>query len=194
MTSKLNQDHIFFIALALIVLSIFFITIGHKQSVNVSTNGVNNLSTNISGRNNEEANIIVAKNVCEGCHMSGKGSVPQASTVKPHLDGGMYCLTCHHFLHDKHPINKDVTCEKCHGNKNETIPVSGPNIVCINCHNYPNPLEKSMGNLITIHRPREISCINCHVDTCTKCHKEIGNNTKWENRFSHFNTILNTKS
>lgn len=196
MVLKFNRDQIFFIALALIVISIFFIIINYKQSVNISTNVANNLGSNISGRSNEEANLslIVTKNVCEGCHMSGKGSVPQALTVKPHLDGGMYCLVCHNFSHDKHPINKDVTCEKCHGNKNETIPVSGPNIVCINCHNYPNPLEKSMGNLITIHRPREVSCINCHVDTCTKCHKVIGNNTRWENRFSHFNTILNLKN
>lgn len=134
--------------------------------------------------------LIIPKNVCEGCHLSGRGSVPQAMAVQPHLNGGNYCLVCHNFSHDTHPMNKDVTCEKCHGFKNETIPVSGPNIVCINCHNYPNPLNKSFGNLLTIHRPREISCINCHADTCTKCHKEIGNDTRWETRITHFRTIL----
>lgn len=204
----MKPGYILFILLMLIVISIFFVTNGHKSGINISTNvSVNNsinisgnfptsnINTNISETSNEETNLdqIVTKNVCEGCHMSGKGSVPQALNVKPHLDGGMFCLTCHNFSHDTHPINKDVTCEKCHGSRNESIPVSGPNIVCINCHNYPNPLEKSMGNLVTIHRPREISCINCHVDTCTKCHKVIGNDTRWENRIAHFNTILNLK-
>jgi hypothetical protein len=158
---------------------------------NLSTNGTNSLGTNVSERSGEEVNFTsITKNVCEGCHMSGKGSVPQALTVTPHKNGGMYCLTCHNFSHDKHPINKNVTCEKCHGYRNETIPVSSPDIVCINCHNYPNPLEKSMGNLVIIHRPREVSCINCHADTCTKCHKEASNNTRWEKRLDHFNTIL----
>jgi len=199
----MKQGYILFIAMMLIATSVYFVTNGHKPDVNISKNAtgslssdvISNLDTNVSEQSNENANLvsIVTKNVCEGCHMSGRGSAPQALTVEQHLNGGMYCLTCHNFSHDKHPINKDVTCEKCHGNKNATIPVSGQNVVCINCHNYPNPLEKSMGNLVTIHRPRNVSCINCHADTRTKCHKEIGNSTKWENRISHFNTILMKK-
>ena len=122
--------------------------------------------------------------------MSGKSSIPQATTVKPHLNGGLYCLSCHNFSHETHPTSGNVTCENCHGFRNETIPVSGPNIVCINCHDYPNPLNKSYGNLVTIHRPRDVNCTNCHTNRCTNCHKEIGNDEKWEKRLTHFRTVL----
>lgn len=146
--------------------------------------------------NNSMQNIFVAKNPCERCHLSGKSSIPQALTIKPHVGGGAYCLVCHNSkgIHDKHPINKDVTCEKCHGEKNNfTIPsyIDGK-IVCQNCHDYPNPLIPSKGNLITVHRERNVSCITCHANTCTKCHKQIGTSEKWNKRLTHFKTILGT--
>lgn len=170
------------------MLPMFLNNLGRSMANNNAVNKGNNSSiiTNIANGQT----TIMPKNVCEGCHMSGKGSVPQAMIVQPHLNGGNYCLVCHNFSHGAHPMSKDVTCEKCHGSNNLTIPISGPNIVCINCHDYPNPLNKSLGNLLTIHRPREINCIDCHIDRCTKCHKEIGNDTIWENRITHFRTIL----
>jgi len=58
--------------------------------------------------------ILVAKDVCEGCHMSGKSSIPQALTVKPHQDGGAYCLSCHLINHEKHPMSNGVMCDSCH--------------------------------------------------------------------------------
>ena len=63
--------------------------------------------------------VLVAKDVCEGCHMSGKSSIPQALTVTPHQNGGAYCLSCHVISHQEHPMSdKGVMCENCHGKKN----------------------------------------------------------------------------
>ncbi|MCX9073524.1 MAG: hypothetical protein OIN88_02545 [Candidatus Methanoperedens sp.] len=133
--------------------------------------------------------VLVTRDVCEGCHMSGKPFIPQALRVRPHIEGGAYCLKCHTISHEVHPINQDVTCEKCHSTS-ATIPeyVNG-SIPCNNCHGYPDPLVPSMGNLIDIHRPREITCNNCHTDECTKCHTEMGSSERWEKRLTHFRTI-----
>jgi hypothetical protein len=133
--------------------------------------------------------LMVPKDVCEGCHMSGKSSVPQALTVGPHQNGGQYCLTCHIISHEKHPMNDNVTCVKCHGT-GATKPVyANGYISCNDCHNYPDPLQPSKGNLITIHRQREISCNTCHTDNCTKCHSEVGTSDRWVKRLNHFKVV-----
>ncbi|VVB85294.1 Cytochrome c7 c [uncultured archaeon] len=135
--------------------------------------------------------VLVSKDVCEGCHMSGKSYVPQALSVIPHINGGAYCLSCHKISHETHPINKNVTCEKCHGTT-PTVPayVNG-SIPCNNCHAYPDPLLPSKGNLIAIHLPRGITCNTCHTNECTTCHSEMGKSERWDKRLTHFRAILN---
>src|SRR3990170_1856798 len=118
--------------------------------------------------------ILVSKEVCEGCHFSGKSSIPQALSVNPHINGGAYCLVCHKISHEVHPMNENITCEKCHGTSPTKPVFNNGSITCNNCHDYPDALLPSNGNLITIHRLRGISCNNCHTDECTKCHNEIG--------------------
>ncbi len=140
--------------------------------------------------------ISAGQNICEGCHLSGKKYIPQAYEVKQHVEGGFYCPECHKIDHNTHPINRNVTCERCHGTTNPTVPqfVNGT-IVCGQCHDFPDAMEPSGGNLITIHRPRNVDCIKCHLDSsesCLKCHNEIKNNTQWETRLAHFNTLLKT--
>jgi len=108
--------------------------------------------------------LMVPGDVCEGCHMSGKSSVPQALTAIPHLKGGLYCLTCHVISHEKHPMDRNVTCEKCHGSTPTKPEIINGEISCNNCHNYPDTLTPSKGNIITIHRPRGVSCNSCHTD------------------------------
>lgn len=133
--------------------------------------------------------IIVPKDVCEGCHMSGKPFIPQASTVEPHQNGGAFCLSCHKISHEKHPINDNVTCEKCHGTgATKPVFVNGY-IQCNDCHDYPDALNPSKGNIITIHRPRGISCNTCHTDNCTKCHSELGTSERWVQRMNHFKVV-----
>ncbi|MCX9029534.1 MAG: hypothetical protein OIN86_15310 [Candidatus Methanoperedens sp.] len=133
--------------------------------------------------------VIVPKDLCEGCHMSGKPFIPQASTVEPHQNGGMFCLSCHVISHEKHPMNENVTCEKCHGTSaTKPVYVNGY-ISCNDCHNYPDPLQPSKGNIITIHRQRGISCNTCHTDSCTKCHSEMGTSERWIKRLDHFNLV-----
>jgi hypothetical protein len=133
--------------------------------------------------------ILVPKDVCEGCHMSGKPFIPQAESAKPHVNGGAYCLTCHQISHEKHPLNKDVTCEKCHGTSPTKPVYFNGSISCNNCHDYPDPLLPSKGNLITIHRPRGVTCNTCHTDTCTKCHTELGTSERWVKRMDHFKVV-----
>lgn len=131
---------------------------------------------------------LVSMNVCEGCHMSGKSSVPQALTVPPHQNGGAYCLSCHVINHEKHPMSNGVNCESCHTGPEKPAYLNG-SIPCNNCHNYPDALSPSGGNIITIHRPRGISCNKCHTDDCRKCHAELGSSERWEKRFGHFKIV-----
>ena len=148
---------------------------------------------NVSIDNSSGSNYSTptSKNICESCHMSGKSSVPQAMTAKPHVEGGTYCLTCHKSLHDKHPIDERVTCAKCHEGESPTKPTfTNGSIVCNKCHNYPDPLQPSYGNLITVHENRGVTCITCHTQKCTKCHEKMNTNERWEKRSNHFKIML----
>ncbi len=140
--------------------------------------------------------VSMRQNVCEGCHLSGKKFIPQAYDVKPHMGGGAYCLICHKIDHNIHPIDKNVTCERCHGFATPQIPVfHNGTISCAECHDFPDALRPSNGNLVVIHRPRDVDCIKCHIDSsesCLKCHNEIKGDKKWEKRLAHFNTIIKT--
>jgi hypothetical protein len=145
--------------------------------------------------NQEHANYMVldAKDVCEGCHMSGKPSVPQALTVPPHQNGGAYCLSCHEINHEKHPMSNGVTCDSCHTGPAKPVYFNG-SISCNNCHNYPDSLSPSEGNIITIHRPRGVSCNKCHTDDCRNCHAESRNGAKWNKRLDHFKVVTMGRS
>ena len=133
------------------------------------------------------------QNICEGCHLSGKKAIPQAYEIKQHVEGGAYCLECHKIDHKVHPINNNVTCERCHGTKAPQIPeFRNGTIVCAECHDFPDPLKPSNGNLIVIHRPRNVDCTRCHTDSCLKCHNEIKNNEKWDKRLAHFRALIKT--
>ncbi|VVB87874.1 Cytochrome c7 c [uncultured archaeon] len=178
-----------------IAIFAFFVVIFHEMENRVETPQVQVRHNDAKVENNPASNltIYVSGDVCEGCHMSGKPFIPQALTVKAHAGGGAYCLSCHKISHEKHPINANVTCEKCHGTTTPGIPVFvNGSIPCNNCHGYPDPLLPSGGNLITIHRARGVACTNCHTDECTKCHSEIGTDAKWEKRLTHFRTIVGT--
>ncbi len=138
--------------------------------------------------------VTMGQNNCEGCHLSGKKFIPQAYEIKQHAEGTAYCLKCHTIDHNKHPVNNNVTCERCHGATNPQIPSIGEGSkLCGECHNYPDPLEPSDGNLIVIHRPRNVECTQCHIDSkgsCLMCHSEIKKNEKWDKRLNHFSAIL----
>ncbi len=143
-----------------------------------------------SNKSVNDFTVLVSKEVCEGCHISGKSFIPQALTVKPHINGGAYCLICHKIDHESHPIDRNVTCDKCHGSSPTKPAFINGTITCNNCHNYPDPLEPSGGNLITIHKTRGVSCNNCHTDECIRCHADGGGGPKWEKRLIHFKTIM----
>ena len=163
------------------------------RQTGIQNDQITTIVTNVQTNHSYDGKYVtsVTKNVCENCHMSGKSSVPQAMNVKPHVEGGSYCMICHNFSHEKHPINNNVTCNKCHEGENPTKPIFvNGNIVCNNCHDFPDPLKPSHGNIITIHENRNVTCITCHTEKCTKCHKEIGTGERWEKRLNHFKVIL----
>ncbi len=184
---------IILVVVGLFIGIIFSIYSSNKSSleeskVEVETNGIQT--------SNFTPLVSAGQNICEGCHLSGKKYIPQAYEVKQHAEGSVYCLKCHKIDHNTHPINQDVTCERCHGTTSPTVPrfVNGT-IVCAQCHDFPDPLKPSGGNLIVIHRPRNVDCARCHLDSsesCLKCHDEIKNNTRWETRLTHFSTLLKT--
>lgn len=133
----------------------------------------------------------MGNNICEGCHISGKSFNPQAYELKEHVEGGAYCFKCHTIDHNTHPINQNVTCEKCHDPAAPQVPeyLNG-SIVCGDCHDYPDPLAPSQGNIVVIHRPRNVGCTDCHTESCLNCHDEIGTGEKWDKRLTHFNTLI----
>ena len=183
------------LAVMIIVILAILLLFVNKEPIPVRQPSNATLYNNDNRTTDNESinNLFIQENTCEGCHMSGKSSIPQATKIGVHINAGIYCLVCHNFSHDRHPIDKNVTCEKCHEGKNATRPIfTNGSIICNNCHNYPDPLIPSYGNIITIHRPRNVSCIICHADKCTKCHTDIGTNEKWEKRLIHFRTILGT--
>ncbi len=195
MKSKTVAGLIVLAAVGLVI--IFFSIYLHNKSLQESkVESLSGEEANGTQASNFTPLVLSGQDICEGCHLSGKKYIPQAYEVKQHVDGGAYCLICHKNIHNTHPINQNVTCERCHGTTSPSVPqfVNGT-IVCGQCHNFPDALEPSGGNLIVIHRPRNVDCIKCHLDSsesCLKCHNEIKNNTKWETRLAHFNTLLKT--
>lgn len=136
--------------------------------------------------------ISVRGNICEECHISGKVTAPQASTIKDHIDGGNYCLKCHVISHENHPVEGNVTCKSCHDGVNPKVPSPDEgSILCGNCHAYPNALLPSNANLASIHQPRGVNCVSCHLD-CERCHEQAPIGKKWDKRLDHFNTLPNT--
>jgi len=136
--------------------------------------------------------ISVRGNICEECHVSGKVTAPQASTIKDHIEGGNYCLKCHTISHENHRVDGNVTCKSCHGGVKPKVPSPDDgSILCGNCHAYPDALLPSNGNLASIHQLRGINCVSCHLD-CERCHEQAPIGKKWDRRLNHFNTLPNT--
>lgn len=134
--------------------------------------------------------IATRKNICEECHLSGKKFIPQSYEITQHINGGVYCLICHKISHNEHPINDNITCIACHGEITPRIPASvDGKIACDNCHGFPDALLPGNGNLIYIHEPRGIVCLDCHGD-CNRCHGVNNENEKWNKRKNHLKTFL----
>lgn len=165
---------------------------GERHLIQIEVEEEERSQVNYIDYTNHTLLVSIGENVCIECHLSGKKFIPQAYDIRDHAAGGMYCLKCHRISHEKHPVNGNVTCEKCHGSTAPSIPSpSGGEIACNDCHGFPDALLPSSGNLITIHQPRGVSCIICHTD-CTKCHSQVPSDEKWDKRMDHFKTLLKT--
>jgi hypothetical protein len=102
---------------------------------------------------------------CELCHKD-------AQDLKPHVNGGKLCMTCHGSqVHNIHigPSTINLQCDTCHGfpPKIPTVDTNGTGpghySVCENCHAAPpDSLKPSFGNLIVVHLSRAKYCTNCH--------------------------------
>lgn len=195
----MKAEYIVLIGLVLIGLFLGFYFSGYSQVQTAKDKKIEEpaLQLNELPNSNFTELVTTGQNVCEGCHLSGKNSSPQAYQIKQHVEGGAYCLKCHTIDHNTHPINNNVTCQRCHGNSStpQVPEYRDGKIACMECHDFPDPYQPSNGNLVQVHRPRNVDCIKCHIDgsdSCMKCHTEIKNNTKWNKRLTHFNTIMIT--
>lgn len=188
------------VVIGIVVLAVVGLVIGIFLSINTPIKPIKEEAAKEEGAlpvntQTSDFTLIVSssgQSICEGCHLSGKKSVPQAYGVKQHIEGGAYCMECHKIDHSTHPMNDNVTCERCHGSaKTPQIPAfRDGTISCAECHDHPDPLKPSNGNLVVIHRPRNVDCIRCHADSCLKCHDEIKTDKKWEKRLGHFTALL----
>lgn len=112
---------------------------------------------------------------CVFCHIN-----PEKLTK--HINGGNYCVACHgselHNLHIKDTTSK-LTCKTCH-RSNQLIPekLPGHTIICDTCHGYPEPLQPSYGNIITIHKTRGYTCDICHIQDIQSIHEIKTNKLK----------------
>ncbi len=104
---------------------------------------------------------------CRLCHI-------HPENLTRHINGGNYCAACHgtllHSLHIK-DTTSSLTCNTCHGS-NQAIPekLPGHPVICDACHGYPDPLQPSYGNIITIHITRGFTCDVCHVQDIQSLH------------------------
>ncbi len=105
---------------------------------------------------------------CKLCHT-------QPENYTKHIKGGDYCGACHgtelHSLHIK-DTTANLTCTTCHGSS-QAIPEKLPDhaSICDTCHGFPDPLQPSFGNLITIHITRGYTCDVCHIQDIQSLHK-----------------------
>ncbi|MBU4373940.1 MAG: hypothetical protein KKD69_05730 [Euryarchaeota archaeon] len=181
-----------------LVVGILFSVYSHDKQSNIKSDKTLKYADVESQVSNLTKLVSMGKNVCEECHLSGKKFYPQAYQVKQHVEGGAYCLECHTIDHNVHPMSprdKNVTCERCHGQVSPQKPVfRNGTIACAECHDYPDPLNPGYGNLVVTHRPRNVDCIKCHIasGSCLTCHNEIKSDKKWEKRLTHLNTIVKT--
>lgn len=105
---------------------------------------------------------------CTLCHEAPEN-------LEKHRSGGRYCRDCHGAeLHKLHTSDETVnlTCQRCHID-NATVPrrLPGHSIICDTCHAYPDPLQPSYGNLITIHIKRGYTCDICHIQDIQSLHQ-----------------------
>jgi len=119
---------------------------------------------------------------CELCHK-------EAQELKPHVNGGKLCVTCHGSqVHNIHigPSTVGLQCDTCHGfpPKIPTVDKAGEGpghfSVCENCHGAPpDSLKPSLGNLVTVHLSRAKYCTNCHGTDIGVIHSaKLANATK----------------
>jgi len=114
---------------------------------------------------------------CKICHVN-------PIKVTKHIQGGDYCEPCHgNQLHDIHikDASTNVECVTCHYGKSflpEKIP--GHNSVCDTCHGYPDPVQPSYGNIITIHETRGHGCQICHIQDIQTLHENSLKNSTSE--------------
>jgi hypothetical protein len=119
---------------------------------------------------------------CELCHKD-------AQDLKPHVNGGKLCMTCHGSqVHNIHigPSTINLQCDTCHGfppkipSVDKSADGPGHYSVCENCHAAPpDSLKPSLGNLITVHLSRAKYCTNCHGTDIGDIHSaKLANATK----------------
>jgi hypothetical protein len=106
---------------------------------------------------------------CKICHI-------KPEKVTKHIHGGDYCEPCHgnelHNIHIK-DASTNISCVVCHFGES-FLPEKLPDhtSVCDTCHGYPDPVQPSYGNIITIHATRGHACTICHIQDIQTLHED----------------------
>lgn len=114
---------------------------------------------------------------CKICHV-------KPEKVTKHIHGGDYCEPCHgnelHNIHIK-DASTNISCVVCHFGES-FLPEKLPDhtSVCDTCHGYPDPVQPSYGNIITIHATRGHACTICHIQDIQTLHEDSLKNSTSE--------------
>jgi len=102
---------------------------------------------------------------CLACHTG-------LEDLDAHKHGGDICNRCHGLNKDVHEIHRGptTTCTLCHSELPEIPEPIDEHAVCESCHNSPNSLEPSNGNLVNIHMSRGLICTDCHLGDIADVH------------------------
>ena len=108
--------------------------------------------------------LIAARTDCVICHENPAERIG-------HVNGEQFCNKCHDSS-DLHNLHSENLCETCHGETPEIPEISDVGGRCGGCHGFPDPMEPSFGNIITIHENRETHCVDCHIGDIFLVHEK----------------------
>lgn len=168
-----DRNYIIIIALTAILLMLGLLYLAGTSDILVPKNDIEVDEVFIP----EFEPILEQTTDCKICHI-------KPEKVTKHIHGGDYCEPCHgnelHNIHIK-DASTNISCVVCHFGES-FLPEKLPDhtSVCDTCHGYPDPVQPSYGNIITIHATRGHACTICHIQDIQTLHEDSLKNSTSE--------------
>jgi hypothetical protein len=91
-------------------------------------------------------------------------AAPAAAGLERHQKAGLTCRSCHKEEPPTSPVPGDQ-CMTCHGDLAKLVQKSSKAVPNPHASPHLNPGEQpNCGDCHHIHKPSEVSCLNCHQD------------------------------